>query len=93
MLSTSLAILRVIAEGGVFTMKPMPVGYGGLLARLPPAVTRRPSAERKEKEKEKKRKEKKRKEKKRKEKKRKEKAFWGQFHEKPSVIPGCPGLT
>ena len=63
-------------------MKPMPVGYGGLLARLPPAITKQPSAERKEK---------KRKEKKRKEKKRKEKAFWGQFHERPSIIPGCPG--
>ena len=40
--------------------------------------------------KEKKRQEKKRKEKKRKEKKRKEYAFWRQFNEKPSVIPGCP---
>jgi len=49
------------------------------------------------KRKEKKRKEKKRKEKKRKEKKRKEKkrldyAFWRQFNEKPSSIPGCPGV-
>ncbi len=25
------------------------------------------------------------------EKKRKHYAFWGQFHEKPSIIPGCPG--
>jgi len=38
------------------------------------------------------RKEKKRKDKKRKEKKRKEYAFWRQFNEKPSVIPGCPGV-
>jgi len=34
----------------------------------------------------------KRKEKKRKEKKRIEYAFWRQFNEKPSVIPGCPGV-
>ena len=78
-------------------MKPMPVGYGGLLARLPPAITKHPSAERTEKKikekkrKEKKRKEKKRKEKKRKEKRRKETPFWGQFHERPSIKPGCPG--
>jgi len=39
---------------------------------------------------EKKRKEKKRKEKKRKEKKRKDYAFWRQYIEKPSIIPGCP---
>ncbi len=61
-------------------MKPMPVGYRGLLARLPPTIAKRPSAERKRQRKKKKkgrkgkkRKEKKRKEKKRKEKKRKEK--------------------
>ncbi len=42
--------------------------------------------------KEKKRKEKKRKEKKRKEKKRKDYAFRRQFNEKPSIIPGCPGM-
>ncbi len=28
----------------------------------------------------------------RKEKKRKDHAFWRQFHEKPSIIPGCPEL-
>jgi len=44
------------------------------------------------KRKEKKRKEKKRKEKKRKEKKRKDYTFGCQFNEKPSIIPGCPGL-
>jgi len=38
------------------------------------------------------RKEKKRKEKKRKEKKRTDYAFWRQFNEKPSIIPGCPPL-
>jgi len=27
----------------------------------------------------------------RKEKKRKDYAFWRQFDEKPSIIPGCPG--
>ena len=42
------------------------------------------------KRKDKKRKEKKRQEKKRKEKKRKDHAFWRQFNEKPSIIPGCP---
>ena len=26
------------------------------------------------------------------EKKRKDYAFWRQFNEKPSVIPGCPGI-
>ena len=34
-----------------------------------------------------------RKEKKRKKKKRKDYAFWRQFNEKPSVIPGCPGTV
>ena len=29
----------------------------------------------------------------RKEKKRKVYAFWRQFNEKPSIIPGCPGLA
>jgi len=29
---------------------------------------------------------------KRKEQKRKENAFWREFNEKPSFIPGCPGL-
>ena len=38
------------------------------------------------------RKEKKRKEKKRKEKKRKDYAFQRQCNEKPSIIPGCPGV-
>jgi len=27
------------------------------------------------------------------EKKRKDYAFWRQFNEKPSIIPGCPGAT
>ncbi len=53
---------------------------------------KRKEKKRKEKKrKEKKRKEKKRKEKKRPEKKRKEKTFWRQIHEKPSIIPSCPG--
>jgi len=45
------------------------------------------------KRKEKKRKEKKRKEKKRKEKKRKDYTFRHKFSEKPSIIPGCPGIS
>jgi len=36
--------------------------------------------------------EEKRKEKKRKEKKRKDYAFWRQFNETPSVVPGCPDI-
>ena len=51
--------------------------------------------EKKRKEKERKgkeRKEKKRKEKKRKGKERKDYAFRHQFNEKPSIIPGCPGV-
>ncbi len=40
LLSLSLAILGVIAEGGVFTVKPMPIGHRQLLARLGPAITK-----------------------------------------------------
>jgi len=60
-----------------------------------PSLERKERKEKKRKEKkrkEKKRKEKKRKEKKRKEKKRKDYAFRRQFIEKPSIIPGCPGI-
>ncbi len=56
-------------------------------------IVEKKGKKRKEKKrKEKKRKEKKRKEKKRKEKKRKDYAFWRQFNEKPSIIPGCPEM-
>ncbi len=56
------------------------------------AKKRKEKKRKEKKRKEKKRKEKKRKEKKRKAKKRKDCAVRHQFDEKPSVIPGCPGV-